>query len=101
MQHLTGTWRGVSTTIPNYLIAEDVLRFNSDGTIDYEAGDSSGKKFRIKYRTKSDGNDLILYPEKGTEEVMRDGYRVTIREIRPNQISLTLGHRVTIYEKEN
>lgn len=101
MQYLTGRWRGVSTTIPNYPVAEDILTFNPDGSIDYEAGAPSGPKFRVRYQTEIDGAELRLYPEKGTEKVMLEGYRVTIHRLSDTRFSLRLDKQSTIYERED
>ncbi len=100
MRNYIGTWRGVSTTIPNYAITEDLLRFNPDETIYYEAAAPNGRKWRTVYTTKPDGEDMIIFPEKGTEEVKREGYRIQITELDDSRISVKLGSNVTIYERE-
>ncbi len=91
----------MSTTIPNYPVSEDVLRFNPDGTIEYEFAGPNEKKYGIRYRTKIDGDYVIFYPENGTDLIRRNGYRIRICEIATRRISLILDGRETIYEKEN
>ena len=101
MKNYIGTWRGVSTTIPDYVVQEDVLIFNENGTINYKTKAKDGKEIRIDYTTKSDSEDMIFFPVKGTQEVRRDGYRIRITELSDVRISIRLGANTTIYERQN